>query len=184
MGYFDALTSSAFKTTNDGQRLFFPWGILTQGYVIPTEADFERLRHDYKNIMKFTMIFSLLFVIVLWNFSSWSFLFKGIVTVAFLLVYIVAYNVWVRFRCHNLSPAHEKLTYSECAANQARTFSTVQLWLFEVGSLAFVAGGVWILLTDPNQWLIAVSSIAFFGLCAVVFTRMIVIKRRETRTRR
>ncbi len=37
MGYFEALTSSSFKTTKGGQKLFFPWGTLGRGYVIPSE---------------------------------------------------------------------------------------------------------------------------------------------------
>jgi hypothetical protein len=31
MGYLDALTSGSFKTTEDGERLFFPWGPLGDG---------------------------------------------------------------------------------------------------------------------------------------------------------
>ena len=48
MGYFDALTSSSFKTTEDGRRLFFPWGTLGRGYAIPSEEEFERLRRRVK----------------------------------------------------------------------------------------------------------------------------------------
>ena len=43
MGYFDALTSSYFKTTPDGRKLFFPWGVLGRGYTIDSEQDYERL---------------------------------------------------------------------------------------------------------------------------------------------
>jgi hypothetical protein len=28
MGYFDGLASGSFKTSQDGRRLFFPWGVL------------------------------------------------------------------------------------------------------------------------------------------------------------
>ena len=48
MGYFDALTSSAFKTTPDGRRLFFPWGALGHGYEIGPEQDYETLRRRIK----------------------------------------------------------------------------------------------------------------------------------------
>jgi hypothetical protein len=40
----DALTNSSFKTTKDGRRFFFPWGVLGRGYLIPNEQDFDRLR--------------------------------------------------------------------------------------------------------------------------------------------
>jgi hypothetical protein len=38
MGYFDALTSNAFKTAPDGRKLFFPWGVLGRGYVLASGA--------------------------------------------------------------------------------------------------------------------------------------------------
>ena len=37
MGYFDGLTSGNFKTAPDGRRLFFPWGYLGRGYVLPSD---------------------------------------------------------------------------------------------------------------------------------------------------
>jgi hypothetical protein len=37
MGFFNALTSSGFKTGQDGRKLFFPWGVLGRGYIIDSE---------------------------------------------------------------------------------------------------------------------------------------------------
>ena len=48
MGYFDALTSGAFKTTPEGRRLFFPWGAMGRGYEIGPEQDYETLRRRIK----------------------------------------------------------------------------------------------------------------------------------------
>ena len=48
MGYFDALTSSYFKTAQDGRKLFFPWGPLGRGYVIASERDYKRLQRQVK----------------------------------------------------------------------------------------------------------------------------------------
>jgi len=48
VGYFDAVTSSSFKTTEDGRRLFFPWGTLGRGYVIGSDKEFGRLRSCVK----------------------------------------------------------------------------------------------------------------------------------------
>ena len=46
MGYFDALTSSYFKTAADGRKLFFPWGVLGRGYLFDSDRDYERLRRQ------------------------------------------------------------------------------------------------------------------------------------------
>jgi hypothetical protein len=44
MGYFDALTSSYFKDGADGQKIFFPWGVLGRGYALPSDEAYDRLR--------------------------------------------------------------------------------------------------------------------------------------------
>ncbi len=168
MGYFDALTSSSFKTTEDGQQLFFPWGILGRGYNIPSEQEFERLRRQIKAYMVVSL--PLIIAVITW---------KGILGgVVLFPILTVPYVFWAQFQCRRLRRTDEKLTLSESVAGQAREHSTVVLWLMEVGALTFVAGGVAILLLDPSNWLIALLPITFFGLCALAFARMLVIKRR------
>jgi hypothetical protein len=48
MDYFDALARGPFKRTDDGRRLFFPWGPLGGGDAVPSEAEFDRLRRNVK----------------------------------------------------------------------------------------------------------------------------------------
>ncbi len=173
MGYFDALTSSSFKTTEDGQQLFFPWGTLGRGYNIPSEQEFKRLRRQIKAYMVVSL--PLIIAVVIW---------KGILGgVVLIPILTVPYVFWAQFQCRRLRRTDEKLTLSESYAGQARALSTVVLWLMEVGALTFVVGGVAILLLDRSNWLIALLSIAFFGLCALAFARMLIIKRREGRSR-
>lgn len=170
MGYFDALTSSSFKTTEDGRGLFFPWGTLGRGYAIPTEEDFKRLRRHIKAYM----VISMLIVIVAVNWKG----FLG--GAAILPVLTSAYAIWARSQCRQLHQTDEKLTLSESVAGQARAHSAVGLWLLEVGALTFVGVGVLILIVDPRNWLVATGSIVFFGLCAVMFAWMLINRRRVT----
>jgi hypothetical protein len=44
MGYFDGIAANYFKTDGEGRHVFFPWGILGSGYLVPTDAEYERLR--------------------------------------------------------------------------------------------------------------------------------------------
>lgn len=67
MGYFDGLTSGSFKTTQDGRRLFFPWGVLGSGYSIATEQDYQRLRQQVKGYM----IVSLVLIIATGSFEGY-----------------------------------------------------------------------------------------------------------------
>jgi hypothetical protein len=53
----------------------------------------------------------------------------------------------------------------------------VVLWLVEIGSLAFVAAGIFMLVVEPDKWLIAIASIGFFGLCAGFVMYLLVLRR-------
>ena len=52
------------------------------------------------------------------------------------------------------------------------------IMLLQIGALAFVALGIFILVVDPGNWLVAFGSIVFFGLCAGFATRLLVLRRR------
>ena len=108
MGYFDALTSSSFKTAEDGRKLFFPWGTVGRGYVIPSEDEFERLRGHVKAYL----VISLPLIIVV---ATWNGLLGGVVVLPFL---IVPYALWARAQCRRLTQTDEKLTLSESVASQ------------------------------------------------------------------
>jgi uncharacterized membrane protein YccC len=49
----------------------------------------------------------------------------------------------------------------------------------QIGSLIFVAAGILILVLDPADWLIALASTVFFGLCAAVIARMLILRSRQ-----
>lgn len=45
MGFFKRLTDSSFKVNGQGNTLFYPWGILGRGYILP---DIETEKKDSK----------------------------------------------------------------------------------------------------------------------------------------
>src|SRR4051812_7202496 len=68
VGYFDALTSSSFKTTPDGRRLFFPWGTFGHGYIIGSEPEFRRLQRQ----LRIYLIVALSLIVGLsWHQPAW-----------------------------------------------------------------------------------------------------------------
>jgi len=169
MGYFDALTSSCFKTAQDGRRLFFPFGILGRGYVIASEQDYERLRSRLK---VYTAVGLVLII------GSGALLgYAGSFAIA--LVLIAFYIVWLRYLLRGLQSSNESLSLKDSTTSQALAHNAVTLWLLEVGALAFVVLGIVILAVNPRNWLIAITSIVFFGLCAASFTRMLMLRRRS-----
>jgi len=102
----------------------------------------------------------------------------------FAAFFIVADMVWtrnshrVRMRSvlRGVQPPNEGLRQEYSLASQARTQSAVVIWSMEIASLALVGCGLGILVTDPGQWLMALVSIVFFGLCAAVNTYMLVLR--------
>ena len=109
----------------------------------------------------------------------------------FAAFFIVVDMVWtrnsrrVRMRSllRGVQPSNEGLRQEYSLASQARTQSAVVIWLMEIASLALVGCGLGILVTDPGQWLMALVSIVFFGLCAAVNTYMLVLRWRGATTR-
>jgi hypothetical protein len=164
MGYFDALTGSAFKTTPDGRKLFFPWGALGRGYEIGPEQDYETLR---RRIKLWTIIG---LVLILVTSQLLGFLASLIVTAAMLAFYLG----WMQFLLRSLRPSDERLTVRESMTTRARTLSPVLLWTFLVASIAFVVASLFILIVTPDKWPAAIAGIVFFGAAAAVFGFMLV----------
>jgi hypothetical protein len=169
MGYFDALTSGAFKTANDGRRLFFPWGVLGRGYIIPSEQDYERLRRQIKTYMIVTL------VLIIGASALQTYLAAGVITA----LLIVFYLVWARFLLRGLQPSYERLSMEESMTTQAVTHNAAFLWVMVIVALLFVAAGVLMLVFDPDNWPIALASTIFFALCAAVMARMLVLRSRR-----
>jgi len=171
VGYFDALASGTFKLTEDGRRVFFPWGIMSRGYAIPSESEFERLRRRVKAYHIVSLLLTILAITVVGPFSA----------IALAPVLILWYAVWARSEYRRLAQTREQMTVSESMAGQVRAVSTPTLWLLEINALLFVGIGVFILFVDPGKWPLAIASIVFFGLCAAMGARMIVMKTRGQR---
>lgn len=172
MGYFDALTSASFKTAPDGRKLFYPWGFLGRGYVVPTDDEFNKLRRSYQTIwiVIFILVFAtvLLFEVPLLPLAAW-------------VIYLIWLLIWIRTKTRGLSLANEKLTYGEALNNETNKLSSGFLWFFEILSLLFIVYGMFLLIVEPSQRLISIGIIALFTFTALIYARMIRKKRQQTR---
>jgi MFS superfamily sulfate permease-like transporter len=143
-------------------------GVLGRGYVIGSEQAYERLQRKLK---AYTVV-SLVLIIATAALQQY---FATLIVAALLIAF---YLVWTRYLLRGLQPSDESLSLQDSMTFQARVHNLVVLWLLEIGALAFVAGGIFILVIDPGNWLIALASIVFFGICAGVFMGMLVLRRR------
>jgi hypothetical protein len=112
-------------------------------------------------------------------------------TLVFATFFIVPYLVWTRYSqniqkrelLRGLQQSDKRLTLQPDITSVALGNNVVILWLMEIGSLAFVAVSIFMLLVDPGKWLIAATSIGFFGLCAVFSMYLLILRHRATTTR-
>jgi hypothetical protein len=167
MGYFDVLTVGCFKTAQDERKLFFPWGILGRGYIIPSERDYLRLQQQIKICVGVGL------VVVVGVASLGSFLVSFVVTA----LVIGFYTVWSLYLLRGLQRSDERLSFQESTRWHAHLAPWV-LWLVEIGALVFVADGIFILIVNPRGWPIALLTIVIFGLLAAGVAHMIVLQRR------
>jgi Ca2+/Na+ antiporter len=172
MGYFEGLTSGSFKTTEDGRRVFFPWGVLGGGYAIASEPDYQRLRQQVKAYMVVTLVA----VIAAGMYEPY----RAPLAAAALLVCF--YLGWMWRVLPRLRRSDEKLSMQESMTTQARAHGPVVLWLLEIACIVFVISGIAMLIFDPGSRLTALFCTAFFGLCAAKIARLIVLRNRTATT--
>jgi hypothetical protein len=173
MGYFDGLTSGSFKTSHDGRRLFFPWGVLGGGYAIASEQDYLRLRQQVKTYVMVTLVL----VIVSGMYEPY------LMPLAAAALLVCFYLAWMWRVLPRLQRSDEKLSLQESMTSQAQAHSAVVLWGLEIASIIFVVTGIAMLVFDPGSRLIALFCTAFFGLCAAKIARLIVLRNRTIATR-
>jgi NADH:ubiquinone oxidoreductase subunit 3 (subunit A) len=168
MGYFDAIASANFKTKADARRLFFPWGVWGRGYAIPTEQEYERLLRLMKIYTIVSLAVFIVAVLVLPGF--WAF---GVAALV-----VACYAAWLPSLLRGLQPSDEKLSITESMSTQARTHNAWMLWLLLIIALLFVTFAVVLVVIHPRNWFVALPAIVFFGTCAALFTRMLILRRR------
>jgi len=90
MGYFKNLTETSFKLDKEGNTIFFPWGFIGKGYILPSkilETKIRRFLLGYYLISlilviligAFLDLWILVFIlgpiaILIWIFQAWRFI--------------------------------------------------------------------------------------------------------------
>ena len=170
MGYFEGLTSGSFKTTPDGRRLFFPWGVLGRGYSLASEGDYQRLRRQIKSYMMVSLV-----LIIGANLSA------GYAACLMMALILCAFYLgWMWYLLPRLRSSDEKLSLHESMTASARAHSAFGLRAMQIGSLVLMAGGFMMLGADSNHRLFASAAIFFFGLCLASITYKLNLRQRLT----
>ena len=167
MAYFDGLTDGSFKTDNDGCHVYFPWGVMGKGYVLPNEEKKEEIRSFLKRYYQVGLIL----IIGTQIFVGWR-----LNLFVFLPILLIVFYVRKRTLLKGIPISTAKLTVSESFAASASSHNLATLWLLEVCSLLFVVGGVLIMVSSGGGILMGLLPIIFFGLTSIAIGRMLVVK--------
>jgi len=105
MGYFKRLAGSSFKVDDQGNTLFYPWGILGHGYILPDKETEKRIRRfvTWYYCIGFTLVFVIGLFPMLW----------GIAFSLLLPITIVIWWMQVKRFIKDLKQTQEKPTLKE-----------------------------------------------------------------------
>src|SRR5688500_11460293 len=138
MGYFDGLTAAAFKKDSQGRDLFFIWGRLGKGRVVPTEADAIAVRSYLRNYY----ICVLVGIVPMLMLAGKSFEPRWFLAIGIFMVLTLAALVPLFLRTRHWAAADERLTYREAMSASAAAHGVVSLWTLIVLSALFVVAGL------------------------------------------
>ena len=169
MGYFDGLASGIIKKDKSNNAVYYPWGVLGKGYVLP---DATRETAIKNMVILFYQIFLGMFFIHL-------FLIKNAPIFAVLVIALV---IWFLVKSHQLTKdcpkSDEKLTLKEGYTNSAKAHNKWMLWFCLVVSIYFTLAGIAFLLSDKIS--IGLLMTIVFGACTTAIGFMIKVKNKQT----
>lgn len=169
MGYFDGLASGIIKKDKDNSPVYYPWGVLGKGYVLP---DAER-ETAIKNmvILFYQIFFGVLFVHL--------FLLKSVPIFALLVVTLV---IWFLIKSKQLTKdcpkSDEELTLKEGYTNSAKAHNKWILWICLVVSVFFTLAGIAFLMSGKISLGLMVTIV--FGACTTAIGYMIKVKNQQS----
>jgi hypothetical protein len=168
MGYFDGLASAIIKKDKDGKAVYYPWGVMGKGYILPT-AEKET---EIKNLVIlmyqiFFGIFFLQFVII-----------KSMIIFILLMIALLA---WFLIKSNQITKdcpiSDEKLTLKEGYTNSAKAHNKTILWILFGVSVLFTLIGFAMLFS--KLLIVGLLLMVFFGLCSWAMFYMIQVKNKQ-----
>jgi Ca2+/Na+ antiporter len=162
LSYFESIASSCFKKSSEGKNVFYPWGVLGKGYIIPSEEETIALRKSFKrgSVVSFLFVYFTLYMVKAFGLP---------VATGFILLYAFVYYIYIQTITRHWEKTSESLSLIESYSNMSRSLSWLNLILLTSGCFMFVVAGIWVMAQDEGFW-VGLSSVVFFGFGLGVFT--------------
>jgi len=163
MDFLDRLIELNFEQDVEGRELFFPHGVWSHGYVVPTRDAADAIRTFLRRYH--SIVLAILFVSVV--------LMRGY---ALLLVPVVLilYPFLIRTQTRGLERSAERRKFRDVLKRRAKVFGWGQVVLGLLGSTLFVVLGI--ALSHKMPWWQVWLPAGFFGLCSVGYLVIAAIK--------
>lgn len=169
MGYFDGLASGIIKKDKDNNSVYYPWGVLGKGYVLPSA---ERETEIKNMVILFYQLFFGVFFVHL-------FLLKNALIFALLVLALV---IWFLVKSKQLTKdcpkSGEKLTLKEGYTNSAKAHNKTVLWILLVVAFIATLGGI-ALLFSGKQFILGLIMTLLFGASSAAIYYMIQVKNKQ-----
>jgi hypothetical protein len=135
--YTDAVFASFTKTTQDGRKVIYPWGIWGRGYFIASDKDEEQLK-------RLCAVSVAVVPILLGAAYHLGGLVGGL---GVLILGLVGYAIYVKRLAAGMEPAGERLSWLQATRAGARTYSPRQLWSWVFCGIFLIILGVFAIVT-------------------------------------
>ena len=169
MGYFDGLASGIIKKDVNNNSVYYPWGVLGKGFVLP---DDKREAEIKSMVILFYQLFFAVFVLFFILFKhSLSF---GLSTLGLL--------AWFLYKSKQLTKdcpkSQEKLTLKEGYTNSAKAHNKTVLWILFGVSVLFALGAI-VLLFSGKTLVLGIFGATLFGASSAAIFYMIQVKNKQ-----
>lgn len=171
MGFLDDWLNKPFQTDQDGRRIYYAW--LRQEYIIPSEAEFQRIR---KNLKIYYLISFLWF---LGSLSLIPVISRDLRSAILPIYFFMPLEIWLYCLCRHLKRTDEGLTFHEIIVKRAAQVPIDLLLIYEIVCVGFVVAGIIIISIDWRHWVYSLASmiaIGFFGYRGIIVAKMLMAK--------
>jgi hypothetical protein len=167
MGYFNALASGIIKKDGQNRSVYYPWGVLGKGYVLPTEAHETQIKTLV--IRFYQIMFALIFIMLL---------FRAFWLTLPLCLGLAGWFLYSSYRfTQALEISQEKLTLKEAYTNSGKQHNLIVLWILLGVSVIFTCFGLLLLLVGKLGAGLFFTTL--FGLCTAAIGYMVKVKQSQ-----
>ena len=117
MRYFDYFTDRLFRRDSQSQWLFFPWGFLGKGYILPDES---RKRHIHGLVKRWNIVSILLITLTVVGTIPFSAGTGALMLSGLGLILLLSYNIATARQVRGYPVSDRRLSLTECLIDTPR----------------------------------------------------------------